>query len=85
MGQRSQLFATATSRHDSQISRQGRYYQWVWGPNMLVRAAQVIRYLNAATETGVIKRTRPEEFTAGAYLQGADAWAPLPEWSPPTG
>lgn len=64
MGQRSQLFATAINERDGQVSRQGRYYQWVWGPYMITRAAQVARYLNAATESGMIKHTRPDEFTA---------------------
>lgn len=68
MGQRSQMFVQVQpSQHASSQSprREGRHYQWVWGPHMIVRAAQVVRLLETATETKAIRYWSAAEATAG--------------------
>lgn len=58
MGQRSQMFVQVQpSKHASSQSprRAGRHYQWVWGPHMIVRAAQVVRLLEGATASKALR------------------------------
>lgn len=68
MGQRSQMFVQVQpSKHASSQSprREGRHYHWVWGPHMIIRAAQVVRLLETATETKAIRYWSAAEATAG--------------------
>lgn len=68
MGQRSQMFAVIES-HGGFIAEEsvriGRHYQWVWGEHMIIRAGQVIRYLDTATESKALWHSSAEEIAAG--------------------
>ena len=68
MGQRSQMFAQIDQRPSSGERgpvRVGRHYQWVWGPHMIIRAAQVVRFLQAAEESGTARYWMASEPAAG--------------------
>lgn len=68
MGQRSQMFAVV-EQHGAFITekpvRIGRHYQWVWGEHMIIRAGQVIRYLDTATQNGALRYSSAAEIAAG--------------------
>ena len=68
MGQRSQMFAQIDQRPssgDRGSVRAGRHYQWVWGPHMIIRAAQVVRLFQAAEEAKTSRYWTASEAAAG--------------------
>lgn len=68
MGQRSQMFAQIDQSLRSGERgpvRAGRHYQWVWGPHMIIRTAQVVRFLEAAEESKTSRYWMASEAAAG--------------------